>query len=493
MGWGRSVPVLAQNRRHAAAMPLHRTMTDADLAAVCWLRAVEQGAREGVPWSDEDAAWASREARHAVGEGGETAKAQAFVVKRAQLAARRLAERDAAWRTPLQGDGPRAWRAVLLLAAVAIAAFIVGDVLGHGSGGGHRINLLAPPVLGLLAWNLAVYVLLLAAAGRGPSAWLARAIEDARTRFSGRGAAAPLVAARARFAAEWALATRGVQRWRVAAAMHGAAALLAVLVVASMYVFGLAFDVRAGWDSTWLDAEQVQRLLSIVFAPASAVSGIALPDAAELARLRFAEGSAGERAARWIHLYAITLALAVIVPRLALAAWSRWRAERAAAHLAPALDEPYFRALLRDGPAVPRPVTVLPYSYTLAAAQLRALPRALVDALGPGAQPRVQAALPLGAEDDLPRHVQDGCEPDVVALFAATATPERETHGAFVRALQQRLGSRAAISVLVDESGLRERAGSAPDAGLRLTQRRAAWQRMLHDLSLPSPKFVDLS
>jgi hypothetical protein len=467
-------------------------MTDADLAAVSWLRAVEQGAptgeRSGVPWSDDDAAWASREARHAVGEGGDRALAEAFVVKRAQLAARRLAERDAAWRTPLQGDGPRAWRWLLLLLAVAIAAWIVGDVFGAS----RRINLLAPPVLGLLAWNLVVYVMLLFAAGRGPSAWLARATEEARTRFSARGAAAPLIAARARFAAEWAVATRGVQRWRVAAVMHGAAALLAVLVVASMYVFGLAFDVRAGWDSTWLDAEQVQRVLAIVFAPASALSGIALPDAAELARLRFAEGSAGERAARWIHLYAITLALAVIVPRLVLAAWSRWRSERAAAQWAPALDEPYFRALLRDGPALPRPVTVLPYSVTLAADQVRALPRALVDAFGPGAQPRVQPTLPLGAEDDLPREVIDDSEPDVAALFAATATPERETHGAFVRTLQQRLASRSAISVLVDESTLRTRAGSAPDAELRITQRRAAWQRMLHDLSLPAPKFIDL-
>jgi rubrerythrin len=104
----------------------------------------------------------------------------------------------------------------------------------------------------------------------------------------------------------------------------------------------------------------------------------------------------------------------------------------------------------------------------------------------------VKPTLPLGAEDDLPRHVLDESEPDVAALFAATATPERETHGAFVRALQERLGSRAVISVLVDESGLRERAGSAPDAELRITQRRAAWQRMLHDLSLPAPKFVDL-
>ena len=465
-------------------------MTDADLAAVCWMRAVEQGAREGVPWSDDDAAWASAEARRAVGEGGDRARAETFVVQRAQLAERRLAARDAAWRSPLQGRAaPRAWRWLLLVGALALAAWIVGDVLGTS----RRINLLAPPVLGLLLWNLVVYGLLLAAAGRGPSAWLADAVEDARTRFAPRGVAAPLLAARARFAAEWAVATRAVQRRRVATVMHIAAALIGLVVVASMYLFGLAFDYRAGWDSTWLDAQQVQQVLAAVFAPASALSGIALPDAAELARLRFADGSAGERAARWIHLYAITLALVVIVPRLALAAGSRWRSERSAAQFALPLDEPYFRSLLRDGPATPRPVTVLPYSYMLSAAQVKALPRALVDLLGPGVQPHVRPSLPLGSEDELPRHGVDDSEADVAVLFAASATPERETHGAFVSAVQAQLARRAAVTVLVDESGLRQRAGAASDAELRITQRRAAWQRMLHDLSLPAPQFIDLS
>jgi hypothetical protein len=463
-------------------------MTDAELSAVCWVRAVEQGQGAGVPWSEDDAASASREARRAVGEGGDRTKAAAFVVQRAQTAQARLAERDVAWRAPLQGDGPRAWRWLLLLLAAALAALIVGNVLG-----GQRINLLAPPVLGLIVWNLVVYVALVFAAGRGPSAWLARALEDARTRLSSRGTAAPLLAARARFAAEWAVATRGVQPARVAAVMHGAAALLAALVVASMYLFGLAFDYRAGWDSTWLDAEQVQRTLQFVFTPATALSGLTVPSIDEMARLRFADGSAGESAARWIHLYAITLALFVIVPRLLLAAWSAWRLRRAVAQRMLPLDEPYFRALLRGGPALPRPVTVLPYSYALSAPQVRALPKALIDALGPGAQPHVKPTLPLGAEESLPATALEDAQGDVAALFAATATPERETHGAFVRTLAAALAGKATLSVLVDESAFRQRAGSASDAELRLTQRRAAWQRMLHDLSLPAPTFIDLT
>lgn len=460
-------------------------MNEQQLAAACWIRAVEQGAREGVPWTEADAAWASEQARRALGED---AGSEAFVARRAQIATQRLAERDAAWRLPWQRRAPRAWRALLITGALALAALIVGNVLGPS----QRINLLAPPVWLLLSWNLALYALLPFLAGRGPSSWLADAVEAARLRWPARGVAAPLVSARARFGAEWLVATQGVMRRRVAAVLHLAAAVLALAVIASMYLFGLAFDYRAGWDSTWLDAAQVERILHLVFAPAAMLSGYALPDAAELARLRFAEGSAGERAARWIHLYAITLALVVVVPRLLLAAWAAWRARRAAATLRLPLDEPYFRALLRDGPARVRPVSVLPYSYTLTPAHLKALSRALPEALGAGAEPHVLPALPLGAEDELARHLRvDEVERELALLFAASATPERETHGAAVRASSALLKGRP-VHVMVDESGLRERIGSASDAELRITQRRAAWQRMLHDLALPAPRFVDL-
>jgi hypothetical protein len=236
----------------------------------------------------------------------------------------------------------------------------------------------------------------------------------------------------------------------------------------------------------------VRQVLGVVFAPASALSGLALPDAAELAKLRFAEGSAGERAGRWIHLYAITLVVVVVAPRLLLAAWSFARARRAESQLALPLDEPYFRALLRDGPAPPQPLTVLPYSVTLGGAQRAALLPALREAIGPGVQLRLHDMLPLGAEDELARHLPADLAPEVAVLFAASATPERETHGAFVRALVDALAGRASVHVLVDESGFRERVGGAADAELRLTQRRAAWQRLMHDLSLPPPKFVDL-
>ena len=473
-------------------------MNETDARQVLLMRAVETApadAHADTPlWRAEDAAWASGEARRRVGEG---AAADVYLTSRAGLVLQRLRERDAAWRDQPVAVGLGASGVVLAWAGAVLCWGIVSNVLGPL----QRINLLAPPVWGLVVWNLVVYAALLITAStrlrrRRPMPqvapfWL-RGLQRIAEFMPSRAGSAASVAVRRRHFSDWAAARAPVRAERAKAALHLAAAMLALGVVLSMYVFGLAFDFRAGWDSTWLDAPQVQRLLNGVFGPASALSGIDLPDAPTLARLRWAEGSSGERAARWIHLYAITLAALVIVPRLTLAVWSAWRARRAAERVALPLDEPYFRKLLREVPGTSRRLDILTYSYGLDADAQAGLRPALEEALGAGTEPRLVASLPLGAEDDLahalPPHLGDA----LGLLFAATATPERETHGAIVRALAAARPA-ASLLVLVDESGLRRQFGAGADGLERLRQRRESWQRMLHSLSLPAPLFIDLA
>ena len=464
-------------------------MTPGQARQVLLLRAVETAPVDSATaWTAADAAWASDEARRRVGEH---AGAEAFLAQRAELATQRLGERDATWRSDPLRPGQGVLKLGLLLGDLVLAAVIVGNVLGTE----RRINLLAPPVWGLLAWNLLVYAALVLAAlrrARRPAASGGlNVMRRVSTFIATRISSAPVAALRRRHVADWAAASAPLQAQRIAVVLHLAAALLALAVVLSMYLFGLAFDYRAGWDSTWLDASQVQRLLATVFGPAAALGGIELPDASALAQLRWAEGSTGERAARWIHLYALTLAAVVIVPRLGLAALAAWRARRAAREIALPLDEAYFKRLLRALPVQGWPVTVLPYSYRLGAAQQAAMTASLADALGPGAQARIAASLPLGAEDQLAQHLPTDLADSIALLFAATATPERETHGAFVQAIAA-LRPAATLQVLIDESGLRKQFGSGADGTSRLRQRREAWQRLLQALSLPAPHFIDL-
>ncbi len=470
-------------------------MNETDARQVLLVRALES-AEPGATapaWSPDDAAWASDEARRRVGEH---AGSEAFLASRAALALQRLRERDARWHNdPLQ-SGRRAFKAALWIGGVLLLGAIVGNVLGAD----RRLNLLAPPVWGLVAWNLLVYGALafsaVAALRRAPrvhaphtaSVEAVRHISGWAARWGGAGTA-PI---KARHLADWLAQSAPLQGHRLAAAMHAAAALLGLAVIVSMYVVGLAFDYRAGWDSTWLAPEQVERALRAVFGPFASVAGIALPDAAELSRLRWSEGSSGERAGRWIHLYAMVLLATVVVPRTVLATWAAARARRAAGRIALALHEPYFRALMRQGPRERWPVSVLPYSYRIGGAEQSALEHQLEGAIGDGAQAQLLPSVPLGAEDALATHLPNALTDKLALLFAATATPERETHGAFVQAVaaQRNTGS---VFVLVDESGLRRQLGTAAAATSRLQQRREAWQRMLQGLSLPLPHFIDLS
>ena len=329
-----------------------------------------------------------------------------------------------------------------LAVAVPALGFVLGVSADH-LGASQRINILAPPLLALLVWNLAVYLgLVLTALGspaRRSRGWAALLV-----RRSGVPEPADLA--------------------RATAVLHAAAAALALGALLSLYLRGLAFEYRAGWDSTFLDAAAVQRLLAVVLGPAAWLSGLALPDADELARLRYSEGP-GENAARWIHLQAITLAGVVLLPRTLLAVWS-WRRAQSLAQA-------------RERNAVGIPVAVWPYSHHASADALRGLLRLLRHTLGPATTTHVAPVVPLGGEDQLaalpwPAPQEKRGQPALV-LFHLAATPERENHGAFIDALSHRCG--APPWVLVDESAFKQRFSGA-DGAQRLQQRRAAWRAL---------------
>jgi hypothetical protein len=501
-------------------------MNESDLRAVLLLRAIESSELQtavvrapmaDVPGHDTAPDWAGAEARRRLGE---QASPPAWLAERARLRLARLGEQQPAWRPVLDAadlSSGRGWAPAWLLAAALLGA------LGEQIGSSRFIHLLAPPLLGLLLWNGAVYGLLLAQALRrrpaitadaaaGPavsagsvglaavasSGALRRTLLDlairGRARLAAAGSAldAPRAAAYARFQRDWLALSAPWQSARALALLHAAAGALALGALASWYARGLVLDYRAGWDSTFLDASQVRLLLGWVLGPAAALTGQPLPDTAALASLRAADGG-GESAARWIHLWSLTLLAAVVLPRMLLAARAAWRARQWSQRL-PLPDDDGLRRLLRAASGQRLTLAVLPYSYRLAASREPALRQQLDHLWGPGVLMQLQPSLPMGAEDELPRHLPAPLADRVVVLFAMTATPERETHGAFLRALAALRGPGAVpLEVLVDESGFRQRLTGATLAE-RLAQRRAAWQALL-DAVGPAPlaaRFIDL-
>ena len=271
-------------------------------------------------WSPEDRAWATRQALAAVGE---KAAPEAFVVARAGAALQRLLPRAPQAQRWLDR---RVWHPAWVVLAVVVG-FISGLVVDQ-LGPPQRVNLLAPAVWAVVAWNVAVYAaLMLPMPGHGLRSWLGR--------WANRSGE--------HFALLWSRQAAPLTGQRVALVLHVAAAALALGLIAGLYLRGLVLDYRIGWESTFIDAPLVETALGMLLGPASALTGITIPD---VAPLRLAPGAqATASAAPWIHLLATTLLWVVVLPRAVLALVACWRAGYRARHFSLPLDTPYFEGL----------------------------------------------------------------------------------------------------------------------------------------------------
>lgn len=463
-----------------------RNMDESAALETTAARAVEMADRDRILWSDADREWASRAAAAIVGE---RASADEFLSRRAQLVLERIGTRQPAVTRTVRGIRWRPWVGV----ATVVAAFLFGLLIDR-IGGGSSINLLAPPVFALVAWNLLVYVWLLVrplVLGRGAAGPMrGLLIRAASVRASGDGSRADATTAARRtvlaaLPRDWARVAAPLYTARAARVLHLAAAATALGVITGLYLRGLAFEYRASWESTFLGAEQVQALLAVTFAPGSWITGITVPDVAAIEAIR---APANENAAMWMHLMAATVALVVIVPRLVLALIAGLVERRRAKRVALPLDEPYYRRLVAAWVGEPARVRVIPYSYTLTPEARARLEAVLARAFG-NAAPTIDAPIAWGddveqsqATDAAGRGSADAGEIRL-PLFSLTATPEEDAHGAFLTALGggggaagRGVAASGTSVVLVDESGFLARWG---DDAKRHDERRAAWRELL--------------
>ena len=219
-----------------------------DVVAV---RALESTERTRTLWTDADRAWASRAAAEVVGERGTP---QDFLAQRAQLALGRAGERFKALPRAVRSLRWRPWVGTLIV----LAAFVAGVAIDR-IGGAQRINVLAPPVLAVLVWNLAVYGLLLVGfvvryGDVQPSGLLRRAVAAVAGGLMKPQGGGELGAVMARFAGDWTRISAPLYGARAARLLHLGAAALAAGLLAGLYLRGIALEYRASWESTFLDA-----------------------------------------------------------------------------------------------------------------------------------------------------------------------------------------------------------------------------------------------
>jgi hypothetical protein len=450
---------------------------------VVLVRAIESSDTAHAVLSDDDRMYASRSARELAQWQAADSKSDVtfdlFLQQRSEQILKRLAERTPAIKPLLQGHGAARWFAI----GLPLLALLAGALLDRIADP-HRVDLLSLPLLGIIGWNLVVYVCVLVFALL-PAKKTGSAGAGMLRRFSVGNAQLPrklpaaLAAGLTRFIAEWTELSAKLSRARLARSFHLAAAAFALGAIVSLYARGLTSQYGAGWESTFLGAAQVHQILSWIFAPALFIFPLQGFTLADVEALRFTGATVAGSGARWVHLYAATVLLLVVVPRCLLAIAYQLRVAALRRNFPLDIEQPYFRKLSGQvGNVEPGLLRVLPYSYTLDEARDRGLTAIAAALLGEQARVMLRPSLAYG-EDPV-----DAIGPDApgftvtAVLFSMAATPEQENHGAVLD--QLRRASPRGIAVLVDESSLTQRAGNQPGADGRLAERTALWRQFCH-------------
>jgi hypothetical protein len=478
-------------------------MREETLRAVLMVQAVEEIDRAGVVLPSGDRAQATREAVRALGAGVD----EASLAADDRLLARALGERAERLLPPLVQRYPivdealgRTRTPAGLLLVLLVVAFASGVALS-ALDGSRRINILAFPFLGLIAWNLATYAVLAVGWIRG------RLGKPAASSGAARGWAARLFARRiepllrrtrrvhvvlgevlgvyAALCAQFggAFISQHARRW-----LHLAAAFVAVGLIVGLYVRGTVLRYEAGWESTFLGPAQVQAILGVVFGPVAGWSGVALPaSVAEVEQLRWTPGGGGGSAAPWIHLIALSLVQFVVLPRLllaGLATFGLWRLGRSTA--LPDELRRYAADVLRGGGVVRGTgvASVTPYACEPSAAALAGLARWLHGACGTSQVER-RTSLRYGEEDMAAAAFAIGAHrvADLhVVVMSLAATPEAENHGVVIAAARDaahRARPPAGVRIVVDESPYAARLAGDATLASRLEERRRLWRNFV--------------
>ncbi len=388
--------------------------------------------------------------------------------------------------------------------ALLIGCAVVGGFLADPVGPAGHINLLNFPLLTLLLWNAAVYIGLLynmilprSSPDRSRSGvpglveWLLGfGMKRRLSRLGSDRAQSPeetqwIATSLASYSGRLLHNVRDLLITHARSLLHVAAAALAIGVIVGLYLRGFSFLYKAGWDSTFMEAEGVHTFLSLLFAPASWLLATPVPDVEAIADLR---GTAKANAAIWIHFWAVTTALFIILPRtvLAAAAWMRQVRLADAIHLPG--DEPYFRHLLNPYRGKGLLVEVLAYSHRVKEADDR-LMAFLSDAFGVLADIHVGNSVQYG---ERPPHFSVDSDRGLcaVALFNVAQAPE-ETHSEFLEELKatiQKRGRPNMLLVLLDCG-----AYAQIDHEKRLKERCQAWDTLAKECGLQALTYQDPS
>ena len=468
-----------------------------DMRTILVVQAVEQSDTGELILRDEDKREVGITAGAPLPKNLSKREEEAFLAERAELLRIRASTRhpnETRWFRRDPNHQRLTWLAIGLCFIAAVVGFLTNEL-----GPEKRINILSFPLLGIVVWSFIVYVreIILFLRNRDElfrDSWLQGLIRFVQPKIKTpepakeSDASGILSHAAMLFADRWRHLTTPATGARLKSLLHLVAFLLAASAIAGMYAKGLANEYRAIWESTFFtDGAALRPFLNAVLGPAAGMTGDSIPSAAELDAIHWkadgAENVVGENAKRWIHWYAITVGIFVLIPRLVLSFLWRWRGSRMLRKLPYWEVSPgYFENLLSISSGAALETCVVPYSIDMDENARRAARSCLETHLERPVEITWAPAIPFGEEDqtDVPG---DGIS--VVPLFHFASTPERETHLALLQTLSgqgpdpvEKKSNRVEF-LLLDTTAFDRKADSFADAEKRREGREAAWERLL--------------
>ncbi len=466
---------------------------------IMMLQAVEEADEADLLLSPADKSSAAELAGAPLEKNSGTGSENAFLEKRADALLVRLAARhpEAARWTQTVASNHRLGILTLVLGLIAAVIGFLTNELGPDK----RINILSFPLLGIIFWSLLVYIREIVLFFRSREKlfsdsrvdWLIGMMQPPR-REQGKiekEEQRTLAGSESIFEKRWKQITAPVIGARLKSLLHTTALILAAAAIAGMYVKGLANEYTAVWESTFFEtSSQLRPILQTVLGPATAISGGEIPSVEELDTIRMSGGAevTGQNAARWIHWYAITIGLFVLIPRFIFALIWRIKASALARSLPfRDLSSHYYEHLLAISTGHSIDVHIIPYGLDPTDARKRLAIRALEDQFEKPLKVTWNPPIAFGEEEDFT--LTDAPEGStLVPLYSLASTPEKETHLAVYQTLSGHapnpVGNSQVKWALIDPESYDEKLTFLPDAGKRRIEREAAWTKLFETENL---------
>lgn len=348
-------------------------MTDRDISQVLLVRSVEEC---------DPHFFAPEIQLEALRESGETDDDRTLIQKRAHYLFQKLSGTLKDISSSIHS--PRTWTVI-----ACIAVFFLG-ILFNYLGPGDRIHTLYNPVVLLLLWNIAVFLILLTGhffrkkkqiSGVLPgqmkkplksaqsrerekkpahsyepeftfslSRWLLRKLwfsvhHQIWKRKGDIDHVSSLLKAAQRYMEHWWALNQQLVMSRLTRTVHILALCLVMGALTGIYIRGLFFEYNVVWKSTFIhDPEDISFILNILFGlPSLVLNGTFIDESGITLLLR----PQGEPAAPWIHLFAMSTLMFVLPERMFLIIFETGRIKGLIRERTIDLTDPYYARYIR--------------------------------------------------------------------------------------------------------------------------------------------------